>query len=148
MANVLSIQNLIPSVSNQQIVQDKLRNSTFIGIDFGTSITVVSYTVFGSDLNPIKTDVMPIRQLNPDGSFTENHLVPSCIAWFDNKLFIGQTAKQLKSKLTYGRNLWYSFKMKLGLDNGPVYFATELPKNHSVASIENQMMLPKFFLNI
>ena len=56
MANVLSIQNLIPSVSNQQIVQDKLRNSTFIGIDFGTSITVVSYTVFGSDLNPIKTD--------------------------------------------------------------------------------------------
>ena len=148
MANVLSIQNLIPSVSNQQIVQDKLRNSTFIGIDFGTSITVVSYTVFGSDLNPIKTDVMPIMQLNPDGSFTENHLVPSCIAWFDNKLFIGQTAKQLKSKLTYGRNLWYSFKMKLGLDNSPIYFATEFPKNLSVASIENPLDATKVFLNI
>ena len=125
MANDLTIQNLIPTISNKEIVLDKLRNSTFIGIDFGTSTTVVSYTVFGDNLKPIKTDVMPIRQLNPDGSATENHLVPSCIAWFDNKLFIGQTAKQLKSKLTYGRNLWYSFKMKLGVDNGPVYFATE-----------------------
>ena len=104
MANDLTLENLIPTVSNKEIVQDKLRNSTFIGIDFGTSTTVVSYTVFGDNLKPIKTDVMPIRQLNPDGSTTENHLVPSCIAWYNNNLFIGQTAKQLKSKLTYGRN--------------------------------------------
>jgi len=145
MANDLTIQNLIPTVSNKEIVQDKLRNSTFIGIDFGTSTTVVSYTVFGDDLKPIKTDVMPVRQLNLDGSATENHLVPSCIAWFNNKLFIGQTAKQLKSKLTYGRNLWYSFKMKLGVDNGPVYFATELPKDHEVASIENPLDAAKVF---
>ena len=145
MANDLRIQNLIPTISNKEIVLDKLRNSTFIGIDFGTSTTVVSYTVFGDNLKPIKTDVMPIRQLNPDGSATENHLVPSCIAWFDNKLFIGQTAKQLKSKLTYGRNLWYSFKMKLGVDNGPVYFATELPKDHAIASIENPLDATKVF---
>ncbi|GEM54288.1 hypothetical protein B0A58_06385 [Flavobacterium branchiophilum NBRC 15030 = ATCC 35035] len=145
MNNELTLHNLIPSISNQEIVQDKLRNSTFIGIDFGTSTTVVSYTVFGKDLQPIITDVMPIKQLNHDGSYTENHIVPSCIAWFENKLFIGKTAKQLKSKLTYGRNLWYSFKMKLGVDNGPVYFSSELTKEHNSASIENPLDATKVF---
>lgn len=145
MSNELTIQNLLPSVSNKQIVQDKLRSSTFIGIDFGTSTTVISYTVFGDNATPIKTDTMPIRQLNLDGSYTENHLVPSCIAWYNNKIFFGQTAKQLKSKLTYGRNLWYSFKMKIGTDNGPVYFATELPNGHPVASIENPLDATKVF---
>ena len=145
MPNELTIQNLLPSISNNEIVRDKLRNSTFIGIDFGTSTTVVSYTIFGDNATPIKTDVMPLRQQNTDGSFTENHLIPSCIAWYDNSLFIGQTAKQLKSKLTYGRNLWYSFKMKIGTDNGPVYFSTELPKGHPVASIENPLDAAKVF---
>ena len=113
MSNELTIQNLLPAVSNKEIVQDKLKNSTFIGIDFGTSTTVVSYAVLGDEVTPVKTDVIPIRQLNIDGTFIENHLVPSCIAWYDNNLFIGQTAKQYKNKLTYGKNLWYSFKMKL-----------------------------------
>lgn len=143
--NELTFQNLLPTVSNTEIVQDKLKNSTFIGIDFGTSTTVVSYTVFGDDLTPIKTDIIPVRQLNLDGSYTENHLIPSCIAWYQNKLFIGQTAKILKSKLTYGRNLWYSFKMKLGLDSGPEYFSTELPKGHKIATIENALDATKLF---
>ena len=65
MSNELTINNLLPSVSNQEIVRDKLRGSTFIGIDFGTSTTVVSYTVFGDDTTPIKTDVISIRQINP-----------------------------------------------------------------------------------
>jgi hypothetical protein len=80
------------------------RNSTLLVLILAISTTVVSYTGLRQFENH-KTDVMPARQLNPDGSFTENHLVPSLAAWFDNKLFIGQTAKQLKSKLTYGRNL-------------------------------------------
>lgn len=145
MENELTIQNLLPTVTNQHVVKNKLHGSTFIGIDFGTSTTVVSYTIFGDESTPICTDVIPIRQKNTDGSFTENHLVPSCIAWYDNQLFIGQTAKQLKSKLTYGRNLWYSFKMKIGTDNGPIYFATELPKGHHVASIENPLDAAKVF---
>lgn len=143
--NELTFQNLLPTISNTGIVQDKLKNSTFIGIDFGTSTTVVSYTVFGNNLTPIKTDIIPVKQLNLDGSYTENYLIPSCIAWFQNKLFIGQTAKILKSKLTYGRNLWYSFKMKLGLDNGPEYFSTELPKGHRIATIENALDATKVF---
>jgi molecular chaperone DnaK len=145
MTNELTIQHLLPAVTNQQIVQDKLKGSTFIGIDFGTSTTVVSYTIFGDNVTPIKTDVMPIRQLNPDGSFTENHLVPSCIAWHNNTLYIGQTAKLLKSKLSYGRNLWYSFKMKIGTDNGPIYYSTELPKGHQSATIEQPLDAVKVF---
>lgn len=137
----LTIQNLLPAVTNQALVQDKLRNSTFIGIDFGTSTTVVSYAVFGDKLTPINTDTVPIRQLNPDGSFTENHLVPTCIAWYNEQLFIGQTAKNLKNKLLKNRNLWFSFKMELGEDNGPVYVSSEYP------SIENPLDAAKIFLS-
>jgi len=145
MPNELVIQNLLPGLNNSSVVQDKLRGSTFIGIDFGTSTTVVSYAVIGDTSSPLKTNNMPLRQLNPDGSYMENHLVPSCIAFFDNKLFKGQTAKQLKSKLSFGRNLWYSFKMMIGTDNGPVYFGTELPNGHLVATIENPLDAAKVF---
>jgi len=145
MPNDLIIQSLLPKLSNTSLVQDKLRGSTFIGIDFGTSTTVVSFAVAGNAATPLKTSNVPIRQLNPDGSFTEIHLVPSCIAFFDNRLFIGQTAKQLKSKLTFGRNLWYSFKMMIGTDNGPLWFGTGLPKGHSVATIENPLDAAKVF---
>lgn len=51
MSNELTIQNLLPAVSNKEIVQDKLKNSTFIGIDFGTSTTVVSYAVLGDEVS-------------------------------------------------------------------------------------------------
>src|SRR5687768_351575 len=100
MPNDLVIQSLLPMLGNSSLVQDKLRGSTFIGIDFGTSTTVVSFAMAGNEGTPLKTKNIPLRQLNPDGSFTENHLVPSCIAFFDNRLIIGHTAKQLKSKLT------------------------------------------------
>lgn len=145
MPNELSIQNILPALNKKELVQDKLRSRTFIGIDFGTSTTVISYAIVGDDRSPMKINNMPIRQLNTDGSYTENHLVPSCIAWYNNKLFIGQTAKQLKSKLTYGRNLWYSFKMAIGTDNGPVYFSTELPQSHPGATIENPLDATKVF---
>lgn len=147
MSSDLVIQSLLPTLSNTSLVQDKLRGSTFIGIDFGTSTTVVSYAVAGDATTPLKTSYIPIRQLDADGSFTENHLLPSCIAFFDNRLFIGQTAKQLKSKLTFGKNLWYSFKMMLGTDNGPVWFATELPTGNPVATIENPLDAAKVFFS-
>ena len=137
----LTIQNLLPTVTNQALVQDKLRNSTFIGIDFGTSTTVVSYAIMGDDATPIKTDTIPIRQQNRDGSFVEDHLVPTCIAWHDNQLFIGQTAKLLKSRLQKGRNLWFSFKMELGEDNGPVYTSSQYD------GIENPLDAAKVFLS-
>jgi molecular chaperone DnaK len=149
MPNDLVIQNLLPSLQNTGLVQDKLTNSTFIGIDFGTSTTVVSYAISGDSNNPLKIKSMPIRQLNADGSHTKNHLLPSCIAYFDNRLFVGQTAKQLKSKLTFGKNLWYSFKMMIGTDNGPVYFGTELPNGHPLATVENPLDAAKvFFKNL
>lgn len=147
MSNELSIQNLLPSVSNIEVIQDKIKNSTFIGIDFGTSTTVVSYAILGDETTPIKTDTIPIKQLNIDGGASENHLVPSCIAFSNDKLFIGQTAKLLKSKLHYGKNLWYSFKMELGEDNGSMYYNTELPQGNPYATIENPLDATKVFLS-
>lgn len=147
MSNELSIQSLLPFVSNTEVIQDKIKNSTFIGIDFGTSTTVVSYAILGNETTPIKTDTIPIKQLNIDGSVSENYLVPSCIAFSKDKLFIGQTAKLLKSKLHYGKNLWYSFKMELGEDNGSIYYNTELPQGNPYATIENPLDATKVFLS-
>lgn len=137
----LTIQNLLPTVTNQALVQDKLRNSTFIGIDFGTSTTVVSYAIMGDNATPIKTDTIPIRQQSKDGSFAESHLVPTCIALYDNNLFVGKTAYDLKNKLQKGRDLWFSFKMELGEDNGPVYASSQYD------GIENPLDAAKVFLS-
>ena len=99
MPNELSIQQLLPEVNDRTIIENKIQGSTFIGIDFGTSTTVVSYTIIGDNNAPIKTNPIPIRQLNFDGNTLSHHLVPSCIAYQNNQLYFGQGAKMLKSKL-------------------------------------------------
>lgn len=48
--------------------------------------------------------------------------------------------------MTYGKNLWYSFKMKLGEDVGASYYSTELPKGSFDFTIENPLDATKVFL--
>ena len=135
--NDTTINNFIPALSNTSLIRDKLRNTTFIGIDFGTSTTVVSYAVIGDTNIPIKTDTIPIIQLMHDDRHFESHLVPSIIAWYNEKLLIGEGAKFVKYALTPNKNVWSSFKMKLGINLGPMYYNTDLPFDHPVAIIEN-----------
>src|SRR5690554_7163094 len=130
MSNELSISKLIPEFTDKSIVEDKIKNSTFIGIDFGTSTTVVSYAIIGDNQTPIKSDKIPIKQLNVLGNYGYSHLVPSCIAVKDDQIYIGEGAKQLKSRLIPGRNLWFSFKMGLGKDMGPEYLNTVLKEGN------------------
>ena len=66
--------------------------------DFGTSTTVVSYSVIGDETTPIKTDTIPIPQTLQDGRIHESHLVPTVIAWYDEQLlmkFAGDGAKMV-----------------------------------------------------
>ncbi|MBL0140393.1 MAG: Hsp70 family protein [Bacteroidetes bacterium] len=145
MPNELSIQQLLPEINDRTVVENKIQGSTFIGIDFGTSTTVVSYAIVGDSNTPIKTSAIPIRQLNFDGNTLTHHLVPSCIAFQNNQLFFGQGAKMLKSKLQPEQNIWFSFKMNLGKDNGPEFTRTELREGNPHGKIENTLDATKLF---
>ena len=145
MPNELSIQQLLPEVNDRTVIENKIESSTFIGIDFGTSTTVVSYAIVGDNNAPIKTNAIPIRQLNFDGNTLSHHLVPSCIAYANNQLYFGQGAKMLKSKLQPDQNIWFSFKMNLGKDNGPEFTRTELKEGNPFGKIENTLDATKLF---
>ena len=145
MPNELSIQQLLPEVNDRTVIENKIDSSTFIGIDFGTSTTVVSYAIVGDNNAPIKTNAIPIRQLNFDGNTLSHHLVPSCIAYANNQLYFGQGAKMLKSKLQPDQNIWFSFKMNLGKDNGPEFTRTELKEGNPFGKIENTLDATKLF---
>ena len=136
MPNELSIQQLLPEVNDRYVIENKIQGSTFIGIDFGTSTTVISYAIAGDNSTPIKTNAIPIRQLNFDGNTLSHHLVPSCIAYQNNQLYVGQGAKMLKSKLQPDQNIWFSFKMNLGKDNGPEFTRTELREETHLAKLK------------
>lgn len=145
MPNELSIQKLLPEVNDKSAIENKIQGRTFIGIDFGTSTTVVSYAIVGDNNAPIKTNAIPIRQLNFDGNTLSHHLVPSCIAYQNNQLYVGQGAKMLKSKLQPDQNIWFSFKMNLGKDNGPEFTRTELKEGNPLGKIENTLDATKLF---
>lgn len=136
----LSLSTLTPNLPSKD-----LRNQTFIGIDFGTSTTVVSFALFGDRHNPIQLDTMPFQQRFVDGRVMEHHLVPSAIAWCNDQLLVGAGAWQLKHKLREDCDLWHSFKMRLGTDLGAEYRQTVLATGHPVATIERPLDAAKVF---
>lgn len=123
-----------------QIPQDKKRNcvgKTFVGIDFGTSTTVVSIASL-SDKGDITTKTILLPQLDKNGTVIESDLCPSVIAHVNGRLLVGTGASRLKYNKDFveGVNLWHSFKMGLGMDNGPLwpYRQCEDIKNHQDAT--------------
>ncbi len=103
-----------------------MRGRTFVGIDFGTSTTVVSIASYDENNNVIHTNSLRLKQKLPDGTICSSEIVPSVIAWLDNQIFVGEGASQLKYQLKRGKNIWYSFKMELGEDLGAKYYESEL----------------------
>ena len=102
----LSLSNVVGAGLAQDNIQDKLSNTTYVGIDFGTSTTTISYSIIGDGDVPIETNAMSVRQLLEDGRLYESHLVPTAIAWYKEQLFIGVGASLLKGQLQQGINLW------------------------------------------
>lgn len=111
--------------SDVEIIQNKLKKGTYIGIDFGTSTTVVTIMV-ANESGDLQVEPISIPQFDESGKETNNHILPSCIAWTNGKLLVGDGAKRLKSELIEGQKIWSSFKMKLGTDLGPQYPQSEL----------------------
>lgn len=102
------------------------RGKTYVGIDFGTSTTVVSIASMDQDGKNIKCDSIKLPQLLEDGTRFESERVPSVIAYFKNQILVGEGAYNLKYQLKYGRDIWYAFKMEMGTDMGAKYFESVL----------------------
>lgn len=110
-SNIVTINSLLPLRQNLP-TQEK----TYVGIDFGTSTTVVSIAFFDRQTLNIKVDTIPIEQKMEDGAITTSFLVPSVIALYNNCLLVGEGASYLKYTLPRNEWIWYSFKMQLGED--------------------------------
>ena len=111
MSNIITMNSLLPLRQNLP-TQEK----TYVGIDFGTSTTVVSIAYFDRATLNIKVDTIPIEQKMEDGAITTSLLVPSVIALYNNCLLVGEGASYLKYTLPRNEWIWYSFKMELGED--------------------------------
>lgn len=109
-----------PLRSPQPSSPDKsLERRTYLGMDFGTSTTVVSAA---SQANG-EEQLSPLVLDQPDqfGVPTRSHMVNSVIAYLNGRLVFGREAYRQRSLLHEGRNVFSSFKMRLGIDLGPSY---------------------------
>lgn len=120
--NEITTSSFLPAVRNTAI----MRGKTFIGIDFGTSTTVVSIASYNEEKDLINTKSLRLGQMLSDGTLYSSEIVPSVIAWVHDHILVGEGASQLKYRLKRGKNIWYSFKMELGEDLGAKYYESEL----------------------
>lgn len=118
--------NPIVDDEKSRLVAEKLNGKTFIGIDFGTSSTVVSMACYDMKKRCIKTKVIPIKQKLADDAIFEADIIPTMIAWHNQKLLIGEGANIIRLKKIKNRNIWYGFKMDLGGKDDFLYKKSEL----------------------
>ena len=98
---------MLPTVRNTAL----MRGKTYIGIDFGTSTTVVSIASYDEFDHKIHTKSLRLPQMLPDGTLYRSEIVPTVIAWLNGRILVGEGASQMKYQLKKGKNIWYSFKI-------------------------------------
>ena len=121
-SNILSLKSMLPSALNTQLAT----RATFVGIDFGTSTTVVSIATKENGEEKIKSLPIKLTQILEDGTIYQSEKLPSVIAWYNGRLLVGEGASNLKYTLTKGKNIWFSFKMEIGEDLGAKYYNSEV----------------------
>lgn len=121
----------IDSLSGNTITKiDKsiLSNKTFVGIDFGTSSTVVSYAVLDMN-NHLQCETLTLSTKHPDGVVESRDIIPTLVACENGRPIFGPAAEKYKHTKKQGINIWKSFKMELGEDLGDKYSNSELGPN-------------------
>jgi len=147
MASEITIQSLFPAIRNSQVAKPMtdIFNTTFVGIDFGTSTTVVSIATINKATMEIVTEPIWLNQKLYDGAIMSSEKIPTVIAWYRNQLLVGQGAADLKYILKRGVNVWYSFKMELGEDLGSKYYNSELDRNSATPILNPKDAAKVFF---
>lgn len=113
---------------------DEIKNKVFIGVDFGTSVSVISVTyIYNGELN-LKT--LAIEQKDHNGFITTSPLVPTVMGIFNNRFMLGVHAEEHLANLTLDENSWAYFKKNLGdLENEK--YDKSILKDHSTHGICN-----------
>lgn len=116
---------------------------TYVGIDFGTSTTVVSVAILSSDgklyLRPLDIDVK-----DETGRHSTSQTTPTVIACVGGQPIFGGAAERYKYSLTKDKDIWYSFKMELGVDLGNKYSESVLGED-APFQVRNPKEATKFF---
>lgn len=115
MATDINIKSLFPALRDTHVSGSTIDifNTTFIGIDFGTSTTVVSIATIDKETKEINTKPIWLNQMLPDGVIHSSEKVPTVIAWYNRLLLVGKGAADLKYQLKSGINVWYSLRWNL-----------------------------------
>ena len=147
MSTEINIQSLFPALRNSKVSTPSIDifNTSFIGIDFGTSTTVVSIAIMNKETNEINTKPIWLNQKLDDGAIMSSEKIPTVIAWYNNQLLVGKGAADLKYQLKKGVNVWYSFKMELGEDLGSKYYNSELDRNSNTPILNPKDAAKVFF---
>ncbi len=140
----LTIKKLLSKKISNQLTQSFKTNTSYIGIDFGTSTTVVSLSYYDTSRSQIISKSIELNQKLYDGTIYSSYKIPTMIAWYNNLLLVGEGANQLKLKLKQGKNLWHSFKMDLGEDIGSKYPQSEL-NNEKIKLLNPRDVTTLFF---
>lgn len=127
MSKTLTLDKLVQVTPEKYLA---CKGKTFVGIDFGTSTTVVSIASLVDDGSGIKCETAQLRQQMKDGALVESDLMPTVIAVKPDNvegLLVGKGAYDLRfaPDYSFGINLWDGFKMELGKDLGPRWFGSK-----------------------
>ncbi|MGG5511493.1 Hsp70 family protein [Myroides odoratimimus] len=104
-------------------------NNRCVGIDLGTTTTIIC-TVESRDVNLNKSFTIPVKQINiPQKSPREydgnimSPKVASIIALSEGKPYVGSNLYHLKGTegFEYKKNIFYHWKIELGIDHHPMY---------------------------
>jgi len=121
---------------------DFLHSKSFIGIDFGTSTTVVSMASVQE--GKIVTKAITITQKDENGFKAYKPLLQSTIAYIPGKILVGDYAYLMKGELQRNIDLWYGFKLELGIQNRKEYPNSKLFNNKDFP-IKNSLDATKLF---
>lgn len=115
----LVVTNKFPDVLEAQL-------PAYIGIDFGTSTTVVSVARYHNGRVICKT--VPIAYKTFDGVVGHDDKIATMLAFKEGRLLAGNGAEELKYDLEKNVDIWYSFKMEIGEDLGEQYSSSKYPE--------------------
>jgi hypothetical protein len=113
---------------------EDVNKKVFLGLDFGTSVTVVSYSYIEDGQIYLRT--LEIDQKDWNGFISSSPLIQSAMALSNNHFMLGKHAAELGPNLVYGKNYWDGFKSKLGNLSSLIFQESEL-KDHPQVKISN-----------
>lgn len=115
-------------------VIDEAQGKIFVGVDFGTSITVVSISYVKN--GKIALTTLELDQKDHNGDLASEPLVPTVMAVVKKQFMLGKYAAEQLANLEVGVNTWAYFKENLGVLED-VFYPNSVLKDHKSFPIGN-----------